>query len=124
MTSFAVVEWLSEPLVPVMFSVEVPVLAVRPTDTLIVEFPEPVTDVGMNVAVTFAGKPLTLNTTVPVNPFTAVIVTVYRVRLPRATVRVEGGAEIVKSVVVCPVITSITVAEWVSDPLTPVTISV
>ena len=59
-----------------MIRVEVPVPAVRPTDTLNVECPEPVTDVGTNVAVTFAGKPLTPSTTAPVNPVTAVTVAV------------------------------------------------
>jgi hypothetical protein len=41
-----------------------------------VEVPEPATVVGVKVAVTRFGNPVTLRVTVPVNPLTALIVTV------------------------------------------------
>jgi hypothetical protein len=59
-----------------MVSVEVPTVALRLTVILIVEVPEPVTLDGVNVALTRFGRPVTLRVTVPVNPFTAVMVTV------------------------------------------------
>lgn len=46
------------------------------TLTLRVEVPEPATEVGLKVAVTREPSPLTLRFTVPVNPFTAAMVTV------------------------------------------------
>ena len=45
-------------------------------ETLRVELPEPVIEVGLKPAVVPVGKPLTLNDTVPVNPLTAVTVAV------------------------------------------------
>ncbi len=43
-------------------------------ETLSVELPEPTTELGLKLAVTPVGKPLTPNDTVPVNPLTAVTV--------------------------------------------------
>ena len=37
-----------------------------------IEDPEPTTVLGLNAAVAFAGNPLTLNVTVPLNPFMGV----------------------------------------------------
>jgi hypothetical protein len=59
-----------------MVRVRVPLVALLPTVTLRVEVPDPVTDVGVKVPVTREPSPLTLRLTVPVNPFTAPIVTV------------------------------------------------
>ena len=64
------------PLVPLMVRVRAPLLALRATTTESVEVPDPVTDVGLKLAVTREPSPLTLRFTVPVNPFTAPIVTV------------------------------------------------
>jgi hypothetical protein len=49
------------------------------------EDPELVIDVVLNVAVAPVGKPLTARFTVPVKPFSAVIVGVYVVLLPCTT---------------------------------------
>jgi hypothetical protein len=72
----AVVEWLRLPLTPVMVMVRVPLLALRAARIVSVEVPDPVTDVGLKVAVTREPSPLTLRLTVPVKLFTAPIVTV------------------------------------------------
>ena len=71
-----VVECLKLPLVPVMVKVRVPGVAVLLTCTLTVDIPDFVTELGLNVAVTPEPCPLTLKLTVPVNPFTAPMVTV------------------------------------------------
>ncbi len=70
------VVWTRVPLVPVIVSVKVPVAAVLEGPTVRVELPEPVTVVVLNLACVPDGNPLTLSVTVPVNPFSAVIVTV------------------------------------------------
>jgi hypothetical protein len=64
------------PLTPVMVMVRAPLLALRAACTVSVEVPDPLTDVGLKVPVTREPNPLTLRLTVPVNPFTAPIVTV------------------------------------------------
>jgi hypothetical protein len=56
--------------------VRVPLLALRAARIVSVEVPDPVTDVGLKVAVTREPSPLTLRLTVPVKLFTAPIVTV------------------------------------------------
>ena len=48
--------------------------------------PLAVTVVGLKLAEAPVGNPLALNVTVPVNPFSAPIVTVYVVELPAVTV--------------------------------------
>jgi hypothetical protein len=53
-------------------------------DTLSVELPEPVTDVGLNVAVAPAGNPLAVKLTLPAKPFKAPALTVYVVLPPAA----------------------------------------
>jgi len=53
----------------VIVNVRVPVVAFLLTVTVSVEVPDPVTDVGLKVAVTLAGTPDTLRFTVPANPF-------------------------------------------------------
>ena len=61
-----------------------------------VEEPEPVTEVGLKLAVAPAGKPLTLNATEPVNPPDAVTVAVYEVPAPAVTLCEAGVAAMVK----------------------------
>src|SRR6266404_3247515 len=102
-----------------MVKVRVPVVALLFTVTVKVELPDPATEVGLKVAVTRAGNPLTLRLTVPVNPLTAPIVTVYLPVAPRATVRLAGETEIVKSGL-GPCTTRVTVVEWDNVPLVPV----
>jgi len=62
--------------VPVIVSVRVATAAFLPTFTVRVEVPEPVTEAGLKLADVRGSNPLTLRFTVPVNPFTAVMVTV------------------------------------------------
>jgi hypothetical protein len=70
----AVAECVTEPLIPLMLRVEVPV--VDPVTMLSVEVPEVVTEVGEKVGVAPEGKPATDRFTVPVNPLSGAIVTV------------------------------------------------
>lgn len=57
-----------EPLVPVMVTVEVPVVAVELAVNVTVELPAPVTEVGLKAAVTPEGKPDAENVTAESNP--------------------------------------------------------
>ena len=59
-----------------MVSVRLPTDALLFTVTVSVDVPEPVTEPGLKLALTLDPNPLTLRLTVPVNPFTAPIVTV------------------------------------------------
>lgn len=70
-TSVTVVEWVSEPLVPVIVRVNVPVGVLLVVWTLKVEVwaGGRFTDVGLSVQVVFAGQPLTVRLTVPLNEF-------------------------------------------------------
>jgi hypothetical protein len=63
-----------------------------------VAVPDPVTDVGLKAfgGPTFAGRPEEYKFTVPLKPFTAVIVTVYVAVPGRPTVRDLGETEMVK----------------------------
>ena len=114
-----VADCASGPLVPVIFREKVPTGVFFMVDTVTVELPDPVTEVGLKVAVASAGKPLTLNATTPLNPFTAVIFAVYVVLAPFFTVCEPGVAEIVKLDT-----TSVTVVLWVRLPLVPVMVKV
>ena len=67
------------PLVPVTVNCDVPVLVLNLVEIVSVEVPEPLTVLGLNVAVGAPpppGSPLIASLTEPVKPFTAVIVTV------------------------------------------------
>jgi hypothetical protein len=90
--------------------------------TVSVDAPEPVSEVGLNPAVAPVGNPLTLNPTVPVNPFNAPTFTVYVVPPPTVIVCEDGVAETVKSG--APVTFKVTVALCVSEPLVPVIVRV
>jgi hypothetical protein len=59
--------------------------------------PEPVTAVGLNVAVTPFGNPVTAKLTAPLKPFTDPTVSVYEVLLPSVTVAEVGDAVSVNS---------------------------
>ena len=61
---------------PVTVKLVVPVGVVPDVLTVMVDVPAPVMLAGLNVAVAPAGNPELLNGTLPVNPFSAVIVTV------------------------------------------------
>ena len=56
------------PLVPVIVNGKLPAGVVALETTVIVEDPDVVIDVGLKVAVTPDGSPLTLKITVPMNP--------------------------------------------------------
>ncbi len=57
---------------PVTVSVYVPAGVVLLVVTVIEEEPDPVTDVGLKLALAPEGRPLALKVTVPVKPFSAV----------------------------------------------------
>jgi len=79
-----------------------------------------VTLVGLNVQVIpVAGDVLKVRDTTPLNPLTAVTVMVEDPEVPEEKVTLVGLAAIVKS---CTV--TVTVAEWDSVPLVPVTVTV
>jgi len=79
--------------------------------TVIVDVPLVVTVVGLKLAEAPEGNPLALNVTVPVNPLSAPIVTVYVVELPAVTVCVPGETPTEKSGVGAAVTTKLVVAE-------------
>lgn len=89
-----VVVCVSEPEVPVIVTVEVPVVAVEPA----VNVTELVDVVGLvpKLAVTPDGRPEADNVTLPVNPPEGLTVIVLLVLLPCVTVTLEGEAESVK----------------------------
>jgi hypothetical protein len=89
---------VSVPLVPVMVSVDVPPATVEGTVTVRVEVPDPVTAVGLKLAVAFAGRPLTESPVVPVRPGVAATVIVNVPAAPPATtVLVVGEDDSAKS---------------------------
>jgi hypothetical protein len=66
---------VSELLVPLIVKVELPVGVVLAVVIVSVELPPTLTEVGLNVPVALAGRPLTLKPIVPVKPFTALALT-------------------------------------------------
>src|SRR5262245_10655324 len=96
MVSVIVVECVSEPLVPVMVTVNVPRLSPVVPWNVRVEVPDPVTEGGLKVSVTpFTGE--ADSETVPVNPFRAVTVTVTDPDPVLWIVRLVGEALMLKS---------------------------
>lgn len=76
-TRVTVVEWVSDPLLPVMVSVKVPSAVLELVVTLMVLLPDPpLIGFGLNEALAPEGRPLTLRVTLPVKAPTAVTVTV------------------------------------------------
>jgi hypothetical protein len=73
-TNVAVVEWLRLPLVPVIVRVELPGGVLVELATVRVELPAPFT--GPKEAEALAGRPDALKLTVPVKPFSGVMLTV------------------------------------------------
>jgi hypothetical protein len=63
--------WLALPLWPVIVSVKFPAAVEVAVDMVRVDDPDVLIDDALNLAVPPAGKPVTLNDTVPVNPFCA-----------------------------------------------------
>ena len=85
-----VVDAENPPLVPIMVNLNVPVGVCLVVETVKTEFPLPVIDFGLKVPVVFAGKPLTLKVTTPLNPFCGVTTAVYVVLAPFLTVCAAG----------------------------------
>jgi hypothetical protein len=71
----AVVVFVSELPVPLIVRVELPVGVLLAVVIVSVELLPTLTDVGLNVPVALAGRPLTLKLIVPVKPFTALVLT-------------------------------------------------
>jgi len=91
--------------------------------TDIVDDPEPVTDIGLKLALAPDGNPLALQLTTPVNPPDAVAVAVYDVPLPAVTVCEAGDAVTEKSPTTGAVTTRFTEAVCVVVPLVPVMVN-
>ena len=120
-----VVLWLKVPLVPLIVSTKLPIGVRFRVLMVSVEVPAPpVTDDGLNVPVVRDGSPLTLSATVPLKPFTFAIVIVNVVVPGVPTVLPLGLAVMVKSGFGAGFTTRVTVVEWLSEPLVPVTVSV
>jgi len=73
---------------------------------------------GVRVQVRPAGETVDVRATVPVNPFTGATVMVDDPETPTLTVIAVGAAVTEKSVTA-----TLTVAEWDSEPLVPVTVT-
>ena len=86
--------------------------------TLRVEEPEPVTEVGLKLALAPVGRPPALKLTVPVKPFNAVTLAVYVVFEPWVTVREDGVADNEKALT-----TRVTVVVLIAWALLPVIVS-
>jgi hypothetical protein len=80
----------------------VPAGVAPPVETVIVELPFPVTEVGLNDAEAPDGSPDAESATLPEKPLSAVIVAVYEVPLPWTTVWLPGVAETLKSELTTP----------------------
>ena len=122
-TKVTAVECTRLPLVPVMVSVKVPDGVVVLVLTDIVDEPEPVTEVGLKLALAPAGNPLTLKVTLLAKPPEPVTVVVYDVFPPAATVAEAGVAEMEKSPTTGAFTTSVTKVVWLTVPLVPVIVN-
>ena len=107
-----------------MVRVNVPRVAADVVRIVIVELPDALMLVGLNVAVAPLPRPVTPSPTDPVKPLTALTVTVNDVECPWRTDRDEGDAVMVKSATCTGLTTRVTVFEWVFVPSLPVTVSV
>lgn len=72
-TSVTVAVWVRLPLAPVMVSVYVPAGVVEEVVTFRVEDPAPLIEAGLKLPEAPVGNPLTLNATLPLKPFCAVV---------------------------------------------------
>ena len=82
-----------EPLVPVMVTVAVPTVAVLDAVNVRVLPADPVTEVGLKLAVTPDGSPLALNATVPLKPLIELTVTLVEALVPCSTVTPDAEME-------------------------------
>src|SRR5580700_8268457 len=121
-TNVTVAVCVSEPLVPVIVKVALPVGVLLVVVTVSVEVPDPLTDEGENDGVAPLGSPLALRLTAPLNPLMAPTFTVYVAVPPGFTENELGAAETEKSG--GPVTFSVTVAVWLCAPLVPVIVTI
>jgi hypothetical protein len=98
----------------------VPVLALRFGETVSVELDPAVTGFGLKLPLVFAGNPLTLRL-IELDPPTAEVAIVYFPLDPRLTVNDDGDAASVKSGAGADT-TTVSVVEWFSAPLAPLTV--
>jgi hypothetical protein len=96
-TRFTLMLWVRFPLAPVICNTVVPPGVEDEVFTVKVEDPEPVTELGLKLAVAPVGSPARLKFTVPVKPFKGEMDTVYVVPAPGITVCEPGETAIVKS---------------------------
>lgn len=106
-------------LVPIMVKVNVPAGVFLVVETVKTEFPPPVIEVGLKIPVAFAGKPLTLKVTTPLNPFCGLTVAVYVVLAPLLMFCAAGDGTTVKLDT-----DSVTAVLCVMLPLVPVIVMV
>ena len=105
---------------PVIVTVDVPVVAVPLAAK--VNLLEPVVLLGLNDAVTPAGRPEALSATLPAKPFCGLIVIVSVVLAPWVTLAEAGEALMPKSAAAVPCVTH-TGADYSSVPLSCVTLA-
>lgn len=86
----SVVDAVVEPLVPVTVTVAAPTVAEFEAVKVRVLPDDPVTEVGLNAAVTPEGRPETLNVIVPLNPLMELTVTLLAALVPCSTVVPEA----------------------------------
>ena len=91
--TFAVLVWLIPGALALTTRLLVPVGVEAVVVIVTVDEPEPVTEVGLKLAVAFAGSPLMLKLTVPSNPPKEPTLTVKLVELPCCTLKEEAEAE-------------------------------
>lgn len=120
-TRVTVVPWTRLPFVPAIVSVYVPGAVVAAVDTVSVDDPLALIDVGLNVPVAPVGKPLTLRAMAELKPPDTVVVAVYVVPFACTTVCEAGEAVIAKSGGITT--TSVTFDVWTRLPLMPVIVS-
>ncbi len=112
-----VAECVIDPLVPVTVTVYTPAEPVQDRAE-VCDAPSTIL-VGVRVQVKPAGDTVEVKATVPVKPFTGATVIVDVAAVPTFTLTLVGLAVTVKSMTV-----TVTVAEWDSAPLVPVTVTV
>ena len=101
-----------------------PVAWVEPTDTVRVEDPPAVTDVGLRLTVGPAGETLAVRLTVPAEPLVTAVLIVEEPLAPWTIERLVGLALIEKSFVCGAVTLTVTVVLCVALPSVPVTVTV
>ena len=110
--------WVIVPLVPVTVTVYTLATLLMQDNADVWDAPRTML-VGVRVHVSPAGLTEEVRATVPVNPLSGATVIVDVAATPTLTLAVVGLADTEKSVTA-----TVTVAEWVSEPLVPVTVTV